>query len=89
MFSETYITRALRDKIQLPTIRMDRVLIKEFGNDKGTLKKCDLVQLAVRGKDNLTIYVFAYVVNVICSPLSNQVIQFGQHIPLFIKSTFS
>ena len=76
---KTYITRALRDKLQLPTIRTDKVLIKEFGNDKGTLKKCDLVQLAVRGEDNLTIYIFAYVVDVICSPLSNQVIQFAQN----------
>ena len=47
---KTYITRALRDRLQLPTIRTDKVLIKEFGNDKGTLKKCDLVQLAVRGE---------------------------------------
>ena len=76
---KTYITRVLRDKLQLPTIRTDKVLIKKFGNDNGTLKKCDLVQLAVRGDDNMTIYVFVYVVDVICSPLSNQVIQFAQN----------
>ena len=75
---KTYVAKALREKLQLPTIRTEKVLIKEFGNDKGTLKQCDLVQLAVQGEDSLTIYVFAYVVDVICSPLSNQVIQFAQ-----------
>ena len=75
---KTYITKSLRDSLQLPTIKTENVLIKEFGNQQGTLKECDVVQLAVRGDDNLTVYIYAYVVEVICSPLSSQVIQFAQ-----------
>ena len=52
----------------------NKVLIKEFGNDKGTLTSYDTVQLAIKGSDNLTVYVNAFVVPVICSPLSNQAI---------------
>ena len=49
-------------------------MIKEFGNEQGTLKNCDLVQLAVKGRDNLTVYVHAFVVDTICSPIANQTI---------------
>ena len=33
----------------------DKVLIKEFGIDKGT--SCDTVQLAIIGSQNLTVYI--------------------------------
>ena len=36
------------------------------------------MQLAVRTEDDLTIYMHAYVIKVICSPLSSQVIKFAQ-----------
>eukprot|EP00795_Rhopilema_esculentum_P014920 gene14920-6058_t len=82
---KTYITISLRDSLQLSTMKTENVVIKEFGNQQGTHKECDVVQLAVRGDDNLTVYIYAYVVEVICSPLSSQVIQFAQeyypHLP--------
>ena len=56
----------------------NKVLIKEFGNDKGTLTSCDTVQLAIKGSDNLTVYINAFVVPVICSPLSNQAISLAR-----------
>ena len=68
----------MRDRLNLPTVNSDRVLIKEFGNEKGTLKSCDTVQLAIKCADNLTVYVNAFVVPVICSPLSNQAIDFAR-----------
>ena len=41
------------------------MLIKTFGDNTASVKECDIVQL----------YVTAYVVPVICSPVSNQDIQ--------------
>lgn len=75
---KSYITTRLRDKLQLPTVKTDKVLIKEFGNATGTFKTCDSVQIAVRGQDNLTTFINAYVVDIICSPISSQVIDFAQ-----------
>ena len=71
---KTYITSRLRDRLQLPTAKT----IKEFGNNEGTLKTCDTVQLAVKCANNLTVYIKAYVVDLICSPVSNQVINIAQ-----------
>ena len=56
----------------------NKVVIKEFGNDKGTLTSCDTAQLAIKGSDNLTVYINAFVVPVICSPLSNQAISIAR-----------
>ena len=68
----------MRDRLNLPTVKSSKVLIKEFGNDKGTLQSCDSVQLAIKGADNLTVYINAFVVPLICSPLSNQAINVAQ-----------
>ena len=75
---KSYITTRLRDRLNLPTVLSNKVLIKEFGNEKGTLTSCDTVQLAIKGTDNLTIYINAFVVPIICSPLSNQAISVAQ-----------
>eukprot|EP00795_Rhopilema_esculentum_P005673 gene5673-10913_t len=65
---------ALRDKLQLPTISTEKVIIKEFGNVSGTLKTCDSIQIAIEGADNLTVFINAFVVDNICSPVANQAI---------------
>ena len=75
---KSYITTRLRDRLNLHSVTSNKVLIKEFGNDKGTLRSCDSVQLAIKGADNLTVYINAFVVPLICSPLSNQVINVAQ-----------
>ena len=75
---KTYVTARLKDKLNLPAISTKEILIKEFGNEQGTLKMCETVQLAVHCADNLTVYINAFVVELICSPLSNQAIDFAQ-----------
>ena len=75
---KSYVTTKLRDRLKLQTIKTDEILIKEFGNESGTLKRCDCVQLAVRCADNLTAYINAYVVDLICSPISHQAINLAQ-----------
>ena len=57
---KSYVTRKLKERLQIPTISTNKVLIKEFGNESGTLKQCESVQIAVKGADNLTVFVNAY-----------------------------
>ena len=74
---KSYITKWLREQLHLPYVRVnDKVLIKDFGNEQGTLKHYNMVQLAVRGADNLVIYINAYEVDTICGPISGQAITF-------------
>ena len=76
---KSYITKRVREKLQLPYTKLnDKILIKEFGNEQGTLKYCNMVQLAVRGADNLVTFINAYEVDVICSPISGQAIDFAR-----------
>ena len=75
---KSYISARLRDHLQLPTVKTEKVIIKEFGNTTGTLKTCDSVQIAIKSADNLTLFINAFVVETICSPISNQTIDFAK-----------
>ena len=44
------------------------------------MQSCDTVQLAEKSADSLTVYINAFVVPLICSPLSNQVIDLARDI---------
>ena len=60
----------------------DNVVIKPFGKEVATLKRCDVVQFVVQCRDNLNIFINAYEVDVICGPIANQTIDFAQqHYP--------
>ena len=56
----------------------DNVLIKPFGKEDATLKRCDVVQFVVECTDNLNVFINAYEVDVICGPIANQTIDFAQ-----------
>ena len=57
---KSYVTKRLRGKLQLPYVKVnDKILMKEFGNEQGTLKYCNMVQLAIRGADTLVSYINA------------------------------
>ena len=75
---KTYVTTRLKDELNIPSFSTKEILIKEFGNEQGTLKTCETIQLAVHCADNLTVYINAFVVDLICSPLSHQAIDFAQ-----------
>ena len=76
---KSYVTKRLREQLQLPYVTVnDKILIKEFGNEKGTLKYCNMVQLAIRGADNLVTYINAYEVDTICGPISGQAIDYAR-----------
>ena len=69
---KSYVTSSLRKKINLKAIGSETVMIKTFGNEQPSVKKCDVVQLAVECADNLKVCVKAYEIDFICSPLSNK-----------------
>ena len=71
----SYISQNLRAAVGLPTVSQETLTIKVFGEETGTLQTCDVVQFCVRGPYNgLNVYVTAYVVPVLCAPLSDQAI---------------
>ena len=71
----SYITSKTREQLNLPTVGKETLLIKTFGDNSASVKECDIVKLCIRTIDAMIVYVTAYVVPVICSPVSNQEIQ--------------
>ena len=74
----SYISDRLRNKLRLPIVKTEKLLIKTFGNDTEQLRECDIVQFTVKGlKDDLMLYINAHIVPLNCSPIQNQAIQFA------------
>ena len=71
----SYITSKTREQLNLPTVGKETLLIKTFVDNSAFVKECDIVKLCIRTIDAMIVYVTAYVVPVICSPVSNQEIQ--------------
>jgi len=71
----SYISNKTREQLNVPTVGKETLLIKTFGDNSASVKECDIVQLGIRTIDAMSVYVTAYVVPVICSPVSNQEIQ--------------
>ena len=71
----SYITSKTREQLKLPSVGKEILLLKPFGDNSASAKECDVVQLCIRTIDAMSVYVTAYVVPVICSPVSNQEIQ--------------
>ena len=75
----SYVTESLQKSLGLPSSGSDTLLIKTFGESHAQLRKCDIVQLAIKTPSREGVYVTAYVVPTICSPISNQSINLHQH----------
>ena len=74
----SYISDRLRNRLRLPTLKTEKLLIKTFGDDREQLRECDTVRFAAKGlNDNLMLYINAHTVPLICSPIQNQAIQFA------------
>ena len=66
----SYISDRLRNRLRLPTVKTEKLLIKTFGDDSEQLRECDTVQFAVKGlNDDLMLYINAHTVPLICSPI--------------------
>eukprot|EP00112_Aurelia_sp_Birch-Aquarium-sp1_P017158 Seg3959.1 transcript_id=Seg3959.1/GoldUCD/mRNA.D3Y31 product="ATP-dependent DNA helicase tlh1" protein_id=Seg3959.1/GoldUCD/D3Y31 len=70
---KTYINERIKKSLNLKVVGKDRLLIKTFGDETPCTKECEIVQIAVKSLDGMEIYVNAYVVPNICSPITNQV----------------
>ena len=68
----SYVTRADKEKLQLPVVGRDSLLIKTFGESDATLRTCEIVQVGIKTLCDTTVYIQAYVVPVICGPLTQQ-----------------
>ena len=75
MLKTTYITDKLAQSLNLPIVGKDKIVIKTFSDDSPVLHSCNIVQLAVQCLDGEMIYINAYSVPFICSPLSCQRIE--------------
>ena len=64
--------------MNLPPIRSNTVLIQTFGNNELSLKQCSIVQFALECQDNLTVFINAYEVKLMCGPITNQTIEIAQ-----------
>ena len=67
----TYISKQLRDRLQLPTVSSERIQIKTFGSLECSDGSYDVVQLQIRAKGEI-LTVSALVVPLVCSPLMSQ-----------------
>ena len=68
----------LKEKLNLPTLGTEKLLIKTFGSEESELKSCDIVKLCLkRIHDDVSIYLTAYAVDMICSPILNQPLRFA------------
>ena len=58
--------------MQLPVVGRDSLLIKTFGESDARLRTCEIVQVGIKTLCDTTVYIQAYVVPVICGPLTQQ-----------------
>ena len=74
----SYITENLKTELGLPVIGRDSLLIKTFGQSDARLRSCEIVQVGIKTACEATVYIQAYVVPVICGPLTQQPIELAQ-----------
>ena len=72
----TCISNLLHEKLRLPSVRKERLVIQTFGMKNNECRDVDVVQLRVKGRGDAVVYVEAICVSEICSPLVNQNINF-------------
>ncbi|XP_068761945.1 uncharacterized protein [Montipora capricornis] len=68
----SYVTQAVKENLQLPVVGRDSLLIKRFGESDARLRTCEMVQVGIKTLCDTTVYIQAYVVPVICGPLTQQ-----------------
>ena len=68
----SYVTQTVNKKLQLPVVVRNSLLIKTFGESDARLRTCEIVQVGIKTLCDATVYIQAYVVPVICGPLTQQ-----------------
>ena len=70
----TYLTDELRDRLGLKCIRKEKLILKRFASNEGLWRCLDVVQVCLKGKDGINVYMEALCVPHICSPLKVPVV---------------
>jgi hypothetical protein len=83
---QSHISEKVRTRLQLKTIRREKVIIKTFGQTSDSeVQQLDVVQLNIKNKfDNGFTLIEALCVPTICSPLTNQHIAITRELEEFI-----
>ena len=71
---KSYVTEELKRALNLPVIAKEKLMIKAFGDSSPKVRECEIVQIGIKCVDGVEVIMTAYVVPVICTPISNQVI---------------
>ena len=66
----SYVTQAVEEKLQLSIVGRDSLLIKTFGESDARLRTCEIVQVGIKTLCDTTVYIQAFLVSVICGPLT-------------------
>ena len=78
----SYIVSRVRDLLALPTEMTERVLIKTFGSKVEKVQVCDVVNLAIKTKNGMSLVVSLLTVPMVCEPLSGQPLNLAsEHFP--------
>ena len=78
----SYIVSRIRDLLALPTEITERVLIKTFGSKVEKVQVCDVVNLAIKTKNGMSLVVSLLTVPMVCEPLSGQPLNLAsEHFP--------
>ena len=83
---KSYVNARVRDYLHLPVSGKENILIKTFGNNEPKFRESEIVQLGIQCTDGLQIFVNAYSVPLICSPIEGQCIDFAQKQYTHIKN---
>ena len=71
----SYITQNLREKLNLKTIRTERIILKTFGQSDSVMNEFDVVQIRVKNPlRGDFVYLEVLCVPFLCSPLTKQTI---------------
>ena len=75
----SYITNRVRNQLDLPTERTDRMVIKTFDSEEERIQRCDSVKFVLKSQhDQSERNLSAYVVPKICESLQHQFISHAQ-----------
>ena len=87
----SYISDKVRHALQLKAIRVEKVVIKTFGQvENSEVKELDVVQLKIKNKgDARFTFVESLRLPTICSPLTNQPLSSAHELPEFAGLKFA
>ena len=71
----SYISNRLRSRLNLETVDSENLLVKTFGDENPKILACNRVKFAVMDSEGHDIWMDAYSVPTICSPITNQSIK--------------